>query len=234
MNTRRLTKKYKYKNRNKKTRRNRKSRRRVLKGGLPSVSRASSRSSVSGIPRGFIVNRTSGSSRFRPSSVRPSDSAGISKSPIFSFEYFYNKLMNTPVDKLEITLQHNKDVYFKNTTFQTFEPKGAYPNMNGLKFLNYLHGKFNIERGKRKNHLKSIISQLDQVGMAPALRPTDLRKIEKNITAEYFTLYSKLYNEIYKKLFPYGNPNDHPLSTSVIPLYCKPHLQTVHEDDDDE
>jgi hypothetical protein len=49
MNTRRLTKKYKYKSRNKKTRRNRKSRksrrskRRVLKGGVPSVSRASSR-----------------------------------------------------------------------------------------------------------------------------------------------------------------------------------------------
>lgn len=211
MNTRRLTKKYKHKSRSKKsrkskkTRRTRRSGRRVLKGGV--------------IPRGVVVSRRSGASSasVRPSSVRPSDSARISEHrDNFNFEFFYNKLMTTHVGKLESTLQDNKDMYIKNTTFQTFQPKGAYPNMTGLKFVNYLHGKFNIERGERKNHLESIISQLDQTGMAPALRYKDLKIIRENITAEYFNLYKRLYNEIYKRLFRNGNHRNHPLSTSAI------------------
>ena len=164
-------------------------------------------------PIGVVVRKTSG----RGSSIRPSSSAVISKhGDNFNFHDFYNKLMNTHKHELHSTLQDNKYMYIKNTTFQTFKPKGAYPNMTGLKFLNYLHGKFNREHGKRKNHLRSIISQLDQNGMAPALRPHDLIRIEDNISSEYFELYKILYDEIYKKLFPYGNPRNHPLSTSVI------------------
>lgn len=230
MNTQRLTKKYKYKSRSKRSKRSRvskrsgKTRRRILKGGV--------------IPRGVIVSRRSGASArpisasIRPSSasIRPSSSAGISKhGDNFNFHDFYNKLMNTPEKQLHSTLQDNKDMYIKNTTFQTFEPKGAYLNMTGLKFVNYLHGKFNIERGIRKNHLKSIISQLDQNGMAQALRPDDLQIIQNNISPEYFKLYKRLYDVIYKRLFRNGNPHNHSLSTSVI-VFEKPRLQTVDED----
>jgi hypothetical protein len=146
--------------------------------------------------------------------------------------------MNTPNHELHSTLQDNKDMYIKNTTFQTFQPKGAYLNMTGLKFINYLHGKFNNIEGERKNHLKSIISQLDQNGMAQALKPADLINIQKNITPQYFNLYKRLYDAIYKKLFPNGNPRNYPLSTSVI-IFEK--LPTVverdgmtHDDDVDE
>lgn len=248
MNTRRLTKKYKHKSRSKKSRKSKRTRRRgrrVLKGGVPSVSRASSRSIRPS--SGVVVRRTSGTSgasaRPRPSSasIRPSSSAGISKhGDNFNFHDFYNKLMNTPNYELHSTLQDNKYMYIKNTTFQTFYPKGAYLNMNGLKFVNYLHGKFNIEHRERKNHLKSIISQLDQNGMAQALKPVDLQIIKHNISPEYFNLYEKLYDAIYKKLFPNGNPHKHHLSTSAI-IYEK--LPTVVEteeedgmthDDDDE
>ena len=86
MNTRRLTKKYKYKNRNKKTRRNRKSKRtrrrgrsgrRVLKGGVRH--------------RGVLVSRTSGS-------VRPSGSV-VSKPPIIGTSFKPQK--ETILDKIE-------------------------------------------------------------------------------------------------------------------------------------
>lgn len=235
MNTRRLTKKYKHKSRSKKTRRNRKSRksrrsrRRGLKGGGHSV-RPSAR------PTGVVVkssrsSRTSGASS--SASIRPSSSAGISKhGDNFNFHDFYNKLMNTPVGQLHSTLQDNKYMYIKNTTFQTFDPKGAYLNMTGLKFVNYLYGRFNREHGKRKYHLSSIIYQLDQTGMAQGVRYSDLDIIRENVTLEYFNLYKELYDEIDGKLFPNRNPRNYPLSTSAIPLYCKPLLKAVREDDD--
>ena len=230
MNTRRLTKKYKYKNRNKKTRRNRKSRRtrrRVMKGGLPSVSRASSRSSV--VPRGFIVR----SSRASSASVRPSDSAGISKHrDNFNFECFYNKLMNTPVDELEITLQHNKDMYIKNTTFQTFQPKGAYLNMTGLKFVNYLHGKYKSADNETKKKIRSIVSLFDQCNMSQGVRSDyDLASIKNQVHPTYFACYKKLYSQIYKKVFPCGNHNGNPLSTSAIVVG---NLQTIKEEQEEE
>jgi hypothetical protein len=217
MNTRRLTKKYKHKSRNKKTRRRGRSGRRVLKGGLPSVSsvsRASSRSS------GVVIHRTSGAS-VRPSSgsVKPSDSAGISKHrDNFNFECFYNKLMNTPVDKLEITLQHNKDMYFKNTTFQTFEPKGAYLNMTGLKFVHYLRFKYNSTRDdETKKKITTIISLFDQCNMSQGVRKNeDLPLIQGKTDKRYFKCYEKLYNDIYKKLFPYGNSECYPVSIAAI------------------
>jgi len=243
MNTRRLTKKYKYKTRSKRSKRSNRSkrsgktRRRILKGGVSNISRRSS---------GIVVRRTSGASvrpssvrpsSIRPSSVsiRPSSSAGISKhGDNFNFHDFYNKLMNTPVKQLESTLQDNKDMYIKNTTFQTFLPKGAYLDMTGLKFVNYLHGKFNnIEDKERKNHLKSIITHLDQNGMAQGVRRADLLIVENNVSKDYFELYEKLYDVIYKRLFPNGNPYSHPLSTSAI-IYKKPRLQTVREDDEEQ
>jgi len=229
MNTRRLTKKYKYKNRNKKTRRNRKSRRRVLKGGLPSVSsvsRASSRSS--GVRRGVIVNRTSGSSSsFRPSSgsVRPDIRfAGIYK-PKFNFECFYKKLMNTPNHELHSTLQDNKDMYIKNTTFQTFQPKGAYLNMTGLKFVNYLHGKYKNADKQTKTKIRSIISLFDQCNMSQGVRSTDLHSIEVQVHPTYFACYKILFDELCNKLFPNGNGESYPISTSATTLKVPPTIK---------
>ena len=215
MNTRRLTKKYKYKSRSKKTRRNRKSRRRVLKGGVPSVSRASSRSSV--VPRGVIVNRTSGAS-VRPGSVRPGSSAGISKSPIFSFECFYNKLMGTDIKKLPSTIQDNRDMYMERTTFHNFDPKGAYLNMTGLKFVHYLRFKYNSTRNdETKKKITTIISLFDQCNMSQGVRKNeDLPLIQGKTDKRYFKCYEKLYNDIYKKLFPYGNSECYPVSIAAI------------------
>jgi len=262
MNTRCLTKKYKYKSRSKKTRRNRKSRRsgktrrRVLKGGLPSVSRASSRSSVSGIPRGFIVNRTSGSSRFRPSSgsVRPgSVRPGISKVSCcdkvnianrkrvinsinsinnnFHFNDVYNMLMLIEQGDLPNAIESMKFAYITRTTLQ---PSGAYLNMNGLKFVNYLHGKYKSADDETKEKIKSIISLFDQYGMSHGIRISDLPIVQGQVSEKYFACYKDLYEEIYKKLFPRGNNDYYPVSLSAIPLYCKPRLQTVHEDGDEE
>jgi hypothetical protein len=261
MNTRRLTKKYKYKSRNKKTRRNRKSRRsgktrrRVLKGGLPSVSRASSRSSRSSVvPRGFIVNRTSGSSRFRPSSssVRPgSVRPGISKVSCcdkvnianrkrvinsinnnFHFNDVYNRLMLIEQGDLPNAIESMKLAYITRTTLQ---PSGAYLNMNGLKFVNYLHGKYKYTTiDEEKEKIKSIISLFDQYGMSHGIRISDLPIVQGQVSEKYFACYKDLYEEIYKKLFPRGNNDYYPVSLSAIPLYCKPRLQTVHEDGDEE
>jgi hypothetical protein len=229
MNTRRLTKKYKYKSRNKKTRKSGRNRRRVLKGGLPSVSsvsRASSRSSV-------IVNRTSGSSSFRPSSgsVRPgSRFAGIYK-PKFNFECFYNKLMRTNIDNLPSIIECEKNNYVCNTTLQDVNPPGAYLNMTGLKFVNYLHGKYVTANHKTKKKIKSIVSLFDQCNMSQGVRDVyDLAIIQGQVDEKYFLCYKKLYDEIYKKLFPTGNRECYPLSTSAI----VPRLKIVDEDDDEE
>jgi len=226
MNTRRLTKKYKYKSRNKKTRRNRKSRRngktrrRVLKGGLPSVSRASSRSS--------------NSSRFRPSSgsVRPGIRfAGIYK-PKFNFECFYNKLMNTNPDKLPSIIECEKNNYVCNTTLQHVNPPGAYLNMTGLKFVNYLHGKYVTANHKTKTKIRSIVSLFDQCNMSQGVRDVyDLAIIKGEVDKKYFLCYKKLYDEIYKKLFPTGNRECYPLSTSAIVLENLPIIEEEEEEE---
>ena len=116
MNTRHLTKKYKHKSRSKKTRRSRKSRRRILKGGV--------------IPRGIVIRRTSGRSsasvRHSSASIRPSSSAGISKNKNnFNFECFYKKLMNTPLDELPSTIQDSRNTYIQATTLQNVKPKDS-------------------------------------------------------------------------------------------------------------
>jgi hypothetical protein len=249
MNTRRLTKKYKNKSKSKKTRKSRRSKRsrktrrrggrrgrRIMKGGVPSVSRRSSASvrPSSRPSSGIIVSRTSG----RGSSIRPSSSAGISKHrdnrdnrDNFNFHDFYNNLMNTPNHELHSTLQNNKYMYIKNTTFQTFVPKGAYLNMKGLKFVNYLHGKYKSANEETKTKIRSIISLFDQCGMSQGVRYSDLAIIKEHVDTMYYACYEKLYNDVYKKLFDPGN--DYPVSLSAIPICCKPRLQTVHEDVDE-
>jgi hypothetical protein len=252
MNTRRLTKKYKYKNRNKKTRksgRNRrsgKSRRRVMKGGLPSVSRASSRSSRSSVVPGGVIVR---SSRASSASVRPSSSAGISKVSCcdsccdkvnianrkivinsinnnFHFNYVYNSLMGTKQDDLPRAIESMKLAYITRTTLQ---PSGAYLNMNGLKFVNYLHGKYKSADNETKKKIRSIVSLFDQYGMSHGIRISDLPIVQGQVSEKYFACYKDLYEEIYKKLFPRGNNDYYPVSLSAIPIYCKRRLEPIDE-----
>ena len=226
MNTRRLTKKYKHKSRSKrsrKSRRSRRSKRRVLKGGVPSVSRASSRSS------GVVIRRTSGASvRTSGASVRPSSSTGVSKNKNnFNFECFYKKLMNTPLDQLPSTIQDSRNMYIQATTLQNVKPKDSYPNMTGLKFVNYLLFIYNSVDEETKTKIRSIISLFDQCNMSQGVRITDLAIIKGQVHKRYYACYKKLYNDIYKKLFPNGNSDCFPVSTSAVTLY------TIDGDEDD-
>ena len=233
MNTRCLTKKYKHKSRSKRSRKSKRTRRRgrsgrrgrrVLKGGVPSVSKASSRP-ISGV----VIRRTSGAS-VRPSSgsFRPSSSAGVSKNKNnFNFECFYKKLMNTPLDQLPSTIQDSRNMYIQATTLQNVKPKDSYPNMTGLKFVNYLRVIYNSvdEETKTKTKIRSIISLFDQCNMSQGVRITDLAIIKGQVHKRYYACYKKLYNDIYKKLFPNGNSDCFPVSTSAVTLY------TIDEDD---
>ena len=226
MNTRRLTKKYKHKsrsNRSKKSRKTRKTRRRgrrIMKGGV--------------IPRGIVVSRRSGrsSASVRPSSasVRPSVS-GISKLPKLDFKCFYNKLMKTNISNLPSTIECEKDNYVCNTTFQTFQPKGAYLNMTGLKFVNYLRDRYKNVTPDEQKKIRTIVSLFDQCSMSQGIRISDLPIVQGQVSEKYFACYKDLYEEIYKKLFPNGNSECFPVSTSAI-IHRKPRLQTVHKHDE--
>jgi hypothetical protein len=220
MNTRRLTKKYKHKsrsNRSKRRRRTRRRGRRVLKGGV--------------IPRGVVVRRSSGNSSasVRPSSasIRPSVS-GISKLPKLDFKCFYNKLMKTNISNLPSTIECEKDNYVCNTTFQTFQPKGAYLNMTGLKFVNYLRDRYKNVTPDEQKKIRTIVSLFDQCSMSQGIRISDLPIVQGQVSEKYFACYKDLYEEIYKKLFPNGNSECFPVSTSAI-IHRKHRLQTVHE-----
>jgi hypothetical protein len=223
MNTRRLTKKYKNKSRSKRSRKSRKSRRRVLKGGVPSVSRASSRSS------GVVIRRTSGAS-VRPSSgsFRPSSSAGVSKNN-FNFECFYKKLLSIKIDKLPATIEDMKEEYTKQTTIRDINPTGAFLNMNGLKFVSYLHSKYKSANKETKIKIRSIISLFDQCNISQGVRVADLAIIKGQVHKKYFACYKKLYSQIYKKLFPNGNSDCFPVSTSAVTQT----LNVINEDDDE-
>lgn len=235
MNTRRLTKKYKHKsrsNRSRKSRRSGKTRRRgrrIMKGGV--------------IPRGVVVSRRSGRSsasvrpssasiRPRPSSasIRPSVSV-ISKLPKLDFKCFYNKLMKTNISNLPSTIECEKDNYVCNTTFQTFQPKGAYLNMTGLKFVNYLRDRYKNVTPDEQKKIRTIVSLFDQCSMSQGIRISDLPIVQGQVSEKYFACYKDLYEEIYKKLFPNGNSECFPVSTSAI-IHRKPRLQTVHKGDE--
>ena len=218
MKSRHLTKKYKHKSRSRSRRR--KTRRRVLKGGVrPSSSRPPS--------SGVVTSRTSGS-------VRPS-SVGVFKPKNFNFnfKYFYDQLMRTDIYKLPSMIQDNKQMYIQATTFQNFEPKGAYPNLTGLQMMSYFYGKIKHADDLTKNKIKTIISLFDQYGMSHGIRRSDLDIIKENTDGRYYELYKKLYKEIYDKLFPHGNNRGYPVSLSTISLYVKHHLSTVPEEDDE-
>ena len=216
MNTRRLTKKYKHKSRNKKSRKTRKTRRRVLKGGVPSVSRPSARPSS-----GIIVSRTSGrGSSVRPSSssVRPSSIAGISKLPKLDFKCFYNKLMTTNENNLPTIIECEKDKYVCNTTIGDINPKRAFLNMIGLKFVSYLHGIYKSGTLYEKKKIERIVSLFDQCNMSQGVRIADLAIIKGQVDRRYYACYEKLYSQVYKKLFPNGNSECYPVSTSAVKL----------------
>jgi hypothetical protein len=226
-----------------------KTRRRVLKGGVRSVRPSS------GIPSsvrpssssGVVVSRSSG----RPSSGRPSSSSAVvfkvsccgkvnianRKSVInsinnnFHFNDVYNRLMGIKQDDLPSTIESMKLEYTAKTTL---EPSRAYLNMKGLKFVNYLHGKYQHSNPTDKEKIRSIISLFDQYGMSHGIRISDLHIVQGQVSEKYFACYKDLYEEIYKKLFPRGNNDYYPVSLSAIPLYCKPRLQTVREDDDEQ
>jgi|LauGreDrversion4_2_1035121.scaffolds.fasta_scaffold19288_4 hypothetical protein len=247
MKSRRLIKKYKNKSRSRKTRR------RVLKGGVPHGSRHSSRPPSSSVRPPSSVRPSSRASS-RPSS-RPSSRAGIFKPPVplkccehksvlnqekilstidkfpHEFDTFFQSLLTVPDDDLPITIQKFKPSYIKAITLQ---PQGAYLNINGLKFINYLRSKYvNLElSSKHKEKIDRIISLLDQYGAAPGIRNSDLKVIEKNLDKRYFECYKKLYDYIFEKLFKCKNKDCYPVSTSAISLYCKPEtvLTTIPEE----
>jgi hypothetical protein len=250
MNRKILTKKYKRKSSRKssktrrrvKTRKSSKNRRRVLKGGVrPSSFRPSDRPSS-----GVTVNS-------RASSVRPS--SGISNPSIPSkcckqksvvnqqkiissinnfphtFDIFYDELLLASYDELPEIIEKFKLEYSEAITIQ---PQGAYLNINGLKFINYLRSKFvNSTNQDEKDKIKIVISLLDQYGAAPGVRISDLEVIKKQLDSRYFECYKKLYEDIYGKLFKCDNDNCYPLSTSAISLYCRTKtskaLKTIHE-----
>jgi hypothetical protein len=195
----------------------------VLKGGVRhSVSRASTR------PTDVVVRRRSGASSFRPSSasIRPSSSAGISKNKNnFNFECFYKKLMNTPLDELPSTIQDSRNTYIQATTLQNVKPKDSYPNMTGLKFVNYLRVIYKRADEETKTKIISIISLFDQCNMSQGVRIADLAIIKGQVDKRYYACYEKLYNDIYKKLFPNGNSECYPVSTSAVKL----DLYTINE-----
>ena len=221
MNIRRLTKKYKHKSssRNKsrktrKTRKTRKSRRRVLKGGAPSVITSSVRHSS--------VRPSS----VRPSSVRPgsvisSSFTGISKPPKppkLDFKYFYDKLMTTDMENLPNIIGCERDEYVRNTTLHKVNPSQAFLNINGLKFISYLRGKYSNTNTQKdeKEKIKCIVSLFDQCNMSQGVRYSDLATIESQVDKRYYAHYEKLYNDIYKKLFPNGNSQCYPVALPAI------------------
>jgi len=229
MNTRRLTKKYKNKSKSKKTRKSRRSKRRVLKGGVPSVSRASSGSVRHS--SGVVIHRTSGASVIPSSgSVRHSSSAGVSKNKNnFNFECFYKKLLSIKIDKLPDAIEDMKEKYTEQTTIEKINPKGAFLNMNGLKFVSYLHGKYKSANEEKKTKIRSIISLFDQCNMSQGVRIADLAIIKGQVDKRYYACYEKLYSQIYKKLFPNGNSDCFPVSTSAVTQT----LNDINEDDDE-
>ena len=247
MNTRRLTKKYKHKSRSKKSKRRGRTRRRgrsgrsgrsgrrVLKGGMPSARPTSvvvrRRSGASARPiKGFVVRRTSGASSFRPSS-----SAGISKKN-FNFECFYKKLMNTPVGQLPSTIQDSRKMYIQATTLQNVKPKDSYPNMTGLKFVNYLRGIYNSVDEVKKQKIRSIVSLFDQCNMSQGARFGDLAIIKGQVDGRYYACYEKLYNQVYKNLFPNGNSDCYPVAIPATVFDKLPIIKEVKEErmsDDD-
>jgi len=220
-----------------------------MKGGLPSVSRASSRSSV--VPGGVIVRSSRASSASVRPDIRPGSTSGILKPEFLSkcchkisisdeekiiesiknfprtFDTFYDSFLKQEDDELKKIIQEIKEDYTKKITINS---TGEYPNITGLQLISYLTYKYinsnnKYERGK----IKYFISLLDQIAAAPGVRETDLDIIRKLVDPYYFECYKKLYQDISERLFRCGNRYCYPVSTSAISLYCKRRLKPIHE-----
>ena len=242
MNRKILTKKYKRKSSSKnsktrrrvKTRKSSKNRRRVLKGGVrPSSVRPSDRPSCvrpSDRPSsGVTVNSRGSSSGVSKPSIPSNccEQKSVVNQQIISsinnfpqeFGSFYIEILSVHDDDLPELIEDIKSLYLPAITLQ---PQGAYLNINGLKFINYLMSKFVNSNDTNKKKIKRVISLLDQCGAAPGVRISDLEVIKKQVDSGYFDCYKKLYEDIYRKLFKCKNEDCYPLSTSAISLYCKP------------
>ena len=126
--------------------------------------------------------------------------------------------MNTPLDELPSTIQDSRNTYIQATTLQNVKPKDSYPNMTGLKFVNYLRVIYKRADEETKTKIISIISLFDQCNMSQGVRIADLAIIKGQVDKRYYACYEKLYNDIYKKLFPNGNSDCFPVSTSAVKL----------------
>jgi hypothetical protein len=147
-----------------------------------------------------------------------------------SFETFYNELIDEPDGGLADKISSVKESIIRATTIQ---PEGAYLNIIGLKFVNYLRSKYVNASPEQKEKIGTIISLFDQHAMSQGVRYSDLEVIKKQLNLSDFECYKKLYEEIYAKLFKYEPHNKYPVSVSAIPLYCRPKfnptLQTISE-----
>ena len=90
--------------------------------------------------------------------------------------------------------------------------------MTGLKFVNYLRVIYKRADEETKTKIISIISLFDQCNMSQGVRIADLAIIKGQVDKRYYACYEKLYNDIYKKLFPNGNSDCFPVSTSAVKL----------------
>jgi hypothetical protein len=244
MKTRRLTKKYRNKIKNK-------SRKRILKGGVKdsSVARKSYTKRPSATPIS-VVRHSAGKQRSSSTlkGVKKHSSRGIIKKgnccdrvtlshgqkiirnitdlnlPA-DLKLFYDSLLDIPLDDLPREVERIKEWYITRTTIQ---PSGSYLNMNGLILINYLRSKYKDADDSVKEKIKKIISLFDQFGMSQGVRVTDLPIVQSQVSESYFTCYKNLYDNIYAKLFSKKNYDEYPLTISAIPFYCQS-LQTVVE-----
>lgn len=263
MKTTRLTKKYKNKSssknrKNKKSsKRKNKSRKRILKGGVPPrgvIIKSSRNSSIRPSSRASSIKPSSrpiGVSKRSSISSRPSDITSdccsdvvvvnrtkmigsitnIDSFPV-EFKKFYDELISEQDNgRLVEKISSLKPRFIKATTIQ---PEGAYLSINGLKFLNYLRSKYiHAIIPEEKEKIENIISLFDQHAMSQGVRHSDLEVIKTQLGSHDFECYKNLYKEIYSKLFKFNNSDRYPVSVSAIPLYCKPRfkptLKTIDE-----
>jgi hypothetical protein len=99
--------------------------------------------------------------------------------------------------------------------------------MTGLKFVSYLHGKYKNADKQTKTKIRSIISLFDQCNMSQGVRSTDLHSIEVQVHPTYFACYKKLFDEVRNKLFPNGNGECYPVSTSATTLEVLPTIKEL-------
>jgi hypothetical protein len=238
MNRKILTKKYKRKSIRKSRKIKNKNRKRKLRGGA----------TPPGLGSSSLPRRASSRASSRASRASRASSSGVSKPPIpipipskccekksvvnqqkiissinnfpHTFDIFYGELLSAHDDDLPKLIEYIKLSYSSAITFQ---PQGAYLNIIGLKWINYLRSKFvNSKTPSERQKIQKVISLWDQNGAAQGVRISDLKVIKEQVDSPYFECYKKLYEDIYRKLFKCDNNDCYPVSTSAISIYCKP------------